>query len=125
MENNDNVRDDVNHPEHYTRGGIECIDYIKAKLTADQFEGYLKGCVLKYLSRCEIKGSKFKDLRKAKWYLNRLVSECEDQENRATLSLLSVQDREYTSSKLMAKSTMSSVDASELIGGVYAPTLHI
>lgn len=36
---------------HYSVGGIECIDYIKAKLSPDEFRGYLKGNILKYGSR--------------------------------------------------------------------------
>ena len=41
--------DNVNHPAHYKVGGIETIDYIEAKLTPEEFRGYLKGNALKYL----------------------------------------------------------------------------
>lgn len=85
--------DDVNRPEHYTQGGIECIDYLKAKLTPEQFEGYLKGNTLKYISRCEIKGNKLTDLRKAQWYLDKLISEFEDQKiNAASLFVCTHED---------------------------------
>lgn len=62
----------VNQPSHYTQGGIEVIDYIEAKLTAEAFRGYLEGNVIKYLSRWRDKGG-VQDLKKAQWYLNRLV----------------------------------------------------
>ena len=64
--------DNVNHPQHYTQGGIETIDYIKAKLTTEQFKGYLKGNIIKYISRFEYKNS-IEDLQKAKWYLSKLI----------------------------------------------------
>jgi hypothetical protein len=61
----------VNSPPHYLTGGIETIDYIKAKLTAEEFKGYLRGNVLKYASRK--KGGD--DMGKAAWYADRL-SKC-------------------------------------------------
>lgn len=64
--------DNVNHPQHYTNGGIECIDAIKESLTADEFRGYVKGNVMKYLWRERHKNGD-EDLKKAAWYLNRLV----------------------------------------------------
>lgn len=44
--------------EYYSVGGIETIDFIKAKLTPEQYEGWLRGQVLKYASRSEYKGEK-------------------------------------------------------------------
>ena len=68
----DAIRPDmVNSPPHYLTGGIETIDYIKAKLTAEEFKGYLRGNVLKYASRK--KGGD--DMGKAAWYADRL-SKC-------------------------------------------------
>ena len=63
--------DAVNHPKHYTDGKIECIDYIEDKLTEDEFKGYIKGNVIKYLTRERFKNGT-EDIRKAKWYLDRL-----------------------------------------------------
>lgn len=68
--------DRVNQPTHYTSGGIETIDYLKAKLTIEQYTGFMLGNVLKYCSRSRHKGG-IEDLEKAKWYLDRLVSEGE------------------------------------------------
>lgn len=66
--------DPVKSPPHYMDGGIETIDYIEAKLSPEEFVGYCKGNVLKYVSRA---GKKFgadtwEDLRKAAFYLERL-----------------------------------------------------
>jgi hypothetical protein len=63
----------VNHPPHYTVGGIETIDYIKAKLTPEEFIGYLKGNVIKYTSRAGKKDDIVQDLEKAQWYMNRQI----------------------------------------------------
>lgn len=64
--------DKVNHPSHYTMGGIETLDFIKAKLTLEEYQGYLKGNILKYLSRERFKGG-FEDLKKAQFYLTKLI----------------------------------------------------
>jgi len=64
--------DDVNHPVHYTDGAIECIEAIEAQLTAEEFRGYLKGNIAKYIWREKHKGGT-NSLKKAQWYLDRLV----------------------------------------------------
>jgi hypothetical protein len=66
--------DMVNHPPHYTAGGIETIDYIQAKLTPEEFRGYLRGNILKYSSRAGLKGDADEDLSKMVWYANKLKS---------------------------------------------------
>ncbi len=66
------VTDNVNHPEHYTSGGIECIEAIEAQLTPEEYRGYIKGNVAKYVWREKHKGGN-ESLRKAQWYLSRLV----------------------------------------------------
>ena len=65
--------DMVNNPPHYTGGNIECIDAIRAALTADEFRGYCKGNVIKYTYRERLKG-RDEDLAKARWYLDELLS---------------------------------------------------
>lgn len=60
--------DNVNHPAHYTAGGIETIDFIRAKLMPDEFVGYCKGNVIKYVTRATLKGG-IEDLRKAGKYI--------------------------------------------------------
>lgn len=64
----------VDEPPHYNVGEIEAIDYIKQQL-GDQFGAYLLGNCHKYLHRHKYKGSPAEDLRKAQWYLNRLIEE--------------------------------------------------
>ena len=64
--------DNVNHPKHYTTGEIECIAYIEDKLTPEEFRGYIKGNVIKYITRERNKGGD-EDLKKAKWYIDRLI----------------------------------------------------
>ena len=65
--------DPVNHPSHYKVGGIETIDYIQAKLSAEEFTGFCKGNALKYISRAGHKADAAEDTRKAIWYLNRML----------------------------------------------------
>ena len=68
--------DVVNHPAHYTKGGIECIDAIQAALTPEEFRGYCKGNAIKYSWRERHKGGN-EDLKKASWYLTK-ISEGDD-----------------------------------------------
>lgn len=68
------VNDNINHPEHYTSGGIECIDAIRAALTPEEFRGFCKGNVLKYTWRERLKGGD-ESLKKAEWYLKRLADD--------------------------------------------------
>lgn len=67
------IKDNVNHPEHYNHNGIETIDVIEAWLTPEQFKGCLAGNVIKYVSRWQDKNG-LEDLKKAKWYLEKLIS---------------------------------------------------
>ena len=63
--------DMVNHPPHYGTGEIECIDYIEDFLTEEEWIGYLRGNIAKYLHRWRYK-SGLQDLEKAAWYMARL-----------------------------------------------------
>jgi hypothetical protein len=67
--------DAVNNPPHYNKSGIECVDAIAAA-TGEGFEYYLQGNILKYLWRYRYKNGS-EDLKKAQWYLNRLITEVE------------------------------------------------
>lgn len=67
--------DMVNHPSHYTQGGIECIDAIKAATVGKTgIEAVCVANVVKYLWRYEEKNG-LEDVKKARWYLERLISE--------------------------------------------------
>lgn len=63
--------DMVNAPPHYRQGAVECIDAIRAALTAEEFRGYCKGNALKYIWRERHKGGD-ESLAKANWYLHKL-----------------------------------------------------
>lgn len=77
----DNGPDMVNHPQHYTQGGIECIDALKAATVGKRgIEAVCVANVIKYLWRYEEKNS-VEDVRKAKWYLERLLKEMEGQQD--------------------------------------------
>ena len=70
--------DNVNSPSHYKHGKKETIDVIRDCMESDEYHGYLKGNVLKYVSRYKFKGEPLQDLEKAQWYLNRLIKEVKD-----------------------------------------------
>lgn len=72
MKNENN--DKVNNPAHYTAGGIETLDYIKAKVK--DYPSYAAGNILKYVSRYEHKNG-IEDLKKAQFYLDDLIKEME------------------------------------------------
>ena len=67
--------DPVNQPAHYGDGEIECIDYMKDNMDHMMFMGYLEGNAKKYMHRYRYKGKPAEDLKKAQWYLNRLLQE--------------------------------------------------
>ena len=69
------MTDNVNSPQHYNKSGIECIDAIRAA-TDSGFEYYLQGNILKYIWRYRYKNGP-EDLKKAQWYLNKLIQEVE------------------------------------------------
>jgi hypothetical protein len=73
------LAEEVNKPPHYNTGGMETIDMIRNSLTEEEYEGYLKGNVLKYIGRYKHKHADIpvKDLLKAQWYLNKLVAKFE------------------------------------------------
>tara|TARA_R110002096_G_scaffold172844_2_gene346793 strand:+ start:391 stop:678 length:288 start_codon:yes stop_codon:yes gene_type:complete len=66
------MTDKIN-PEHYKIGGIETIDYIKAKLTPEEYLGYLKGTQMKYRARIGYKEGEdaISDIDKMDWYRNK------------------------------------------------------
>ena len=73
---------DAIDPDHYKVGGIETIDYMRAKSTPEEFEGYLRLSALKYLSRVGHKhgdhdAARAEEYKKARWFIDRLIRECE------------------------------------------------
>jgi hypothetical protein len=67
----------VDHPKHYNQiSGVECIDVI------EQLDlGFNLGNTIKYIWRCENKGKRVEDLKKAAWYLQREISKAEKNKN--------------------------------------------
>ena len=73
------TKDAVNHPDHYQGDKIECIEYLKDNMPLDAYLGYLEGSVKKYLHRWWRKGKPVEDLKKSRWFLDRLIRELEDE----------------------------------------------
>jgi len=74
----DTVHDPVDRPEHYNTGNIECIDAMRAasrNAELEPFQGYLWLNAFKYLWRWPYKSKPIEDLRKARWYIDRLIRE--------------------------------------------------
>lgn len=71
--------DMVNHPNHYTQGGIECIKAIEASMPSEGFQDYCKGNVLKYVWRFRQKNG-LEDLKKARVYLNWMIESLEKEQ---------------------------------------------
>lgn len=67
--------DVVNHPRHYTQGKIEVVDFI-----LDQKLSFLEGNVVKYVCRYKLKNG-IEDLKKANWYLGKLIKTLEPSKN--------------------------------------------
>jgi len=76
---NEKDSDAVNSPEHYNYGKVECIEAIEESMPPEAFKGYLKGNTMKYLWRYERKGKPLEDLKKARWYLDKLIQKKEDE----------------------------------------------
>ena len=69
--------DNVNHPQHYTQGGVECIDALAAATSGlTGIEAVCTANAIKYLWRWKWKNG-VEDLRKAKWYIDRLIKKAE------------------------------------------------
>ena len=66
------MKEAVNHPSHYNQGKIEVIDAIE-----DWDLNFCEGNVIKYAARHRHKSEPLEDLKKAKWYLDRLISKME------------------------------------------------
>lgn len=69
------MHDQINSPKHYTHGTIEVIDFIE-----DQQMDFNLGNAVKYLARHRFKGRPLEDLKKARWYVDRLIANEEKRE---------------------------------------------
>lgn len=67
--------DNVNHPAHYAKGDVECIDALEAAtINLQGRDAVCTANAIKYLWRWKQKGG-VEDLKKARWYINRLIGE--------------------------------------------------
>lgn len=73
------TQDIVNHPNHYNSYSREVIDTMQGSMTPEEFKGYLKGNVMKYINRYQFKNG-VEDLKKAQWYLNKLTEVADKEE---------------------------------------------
>lgn len=72
------LKDNVNHPSHYTQGKVECIDALEsATIGKSGIEAVCVANVIKYLWRYEEKNG-IEDVKKAQFYLNRLLATLEN-----------------------------------------------
>jgi len=71
------TEDKVNNPAHYGNGEIECIIYMEDNMDFQMFLGYLEGNSKKYLHRYRYKGKPLEDLKKSRWYLDKLIEKLE------------------------------------------------
>ena len=79
------MSDMVNHPIHYTQGDIECIDCIKAATVGKNgVQSFCVGNIIKYLFRYEKKNG-LEDVKKAQFYINRLIQELEQKKENYSL----------------------------------------
>lgn len=69
------MKKSVDHPSHYTKGKIECIEAIRESLGRDGFIDYCRGNVMKYVWRCRDKDGLLIDLEKAEKYLSFAIKE--------------------------------------------------
>ena len=63
------------NPSHYKQGNIEVIEFI-----LDQNLNYMDGNVVKYITRYKHKNG-LEDLKKARWYINKIIEEKENEDN--------------------------------------------
>jgi len=82
------MTDAINSPRHYAKnGGIECIEAIEASMDKDDFRGFLKGNIQKYVWRYENKNG-LEDLKKASWYLDLLIFNIENEPQQEAVEAL-------------------------------------
>ncbi|WP_153795527.1 DUF3310 domain-containing protein [Paenibacillus polymyxa] len=82
---------DAIRPSHYSFGGIEPIDFMHAKMSPVAYRGFLAGNVIKYISRYEHKNG-LEDLKKARYYLDRLITDSEESKDGSKQRLHTTED---------------------------------
>ena len=74
--------DPVQHPSHYTAGPVECIDAIDSAVTGlEGYQAVYTAQVIKYIYRWKRKNG-LEDLKKAEWYLQRLIKKIKEEDKK-------------------------------------------
>lgn len=69
----------VNHPQHYNGDSqYECIKVLKAWMSEDEYRGFLRGNAIKYICRLGKKDEAVQELKKAAWYIDKLIESFEE-----------------------------------------------
>lgn len=72
-------KEEVNHPERYGGDTVcECVKVLKAWLPKEQYRGFLRGNAIKYICRLGKKDDNVQELKKAKWYIKKLIQDFEE-----------------------------------------------
>ena len=71
------TKERVNHPDHYNQGGIECFDVIEQFFGKGSLIGFCEGNALKYLMRHKLKDNPVEDLKKARFYIDKIIELCD------------------------------------------------
>lgn len=74
-------KSNVNHPDHYNQGGIECIDAMLSAYGEESVINFCIGNVFKYIWRFKSKNG-LEDLNKADWYLDKVIDILEKSDNK-------------------------------------------
>jgi Protein of unknwon function (DUF3310) len=67
------IEDIINKPNHYHQGGIDIYEIMQAKMSPEEYKGFCKGNVLKYLLRADLKGKPIEDLKKLRFNTERAI----------------------------------------------------
>ena len=67
------MSDDINKPLHYFRGGIDVIGFAERQFSVEERRGFYRISALKYITRFQDKGAPVKDLKKAKFFIDKLI----------------------------------------------------
>ena len=74
------MSDEINTPIHYHKGGIDVIGFAEKQFSVEERRGFYRISALKYITRFQDKGAPVKDLKKAKFFINKLI-ELEEMED--------------------------------------------
>ena len=91
------MNDNVKHPSHYCKGGMECIDAIKAAVSdiTDPFEAYCTGNIIKYIWRWNDKNG-VEDLKKAKQYADIIIEYRANKDKPETVNTVTDKPHQFT-----------------------------